>query len=97
MKMHRFERCQSPEMRSRGLWEAPPAGIVLGTNETDFMGSFTMSSKYSILFEAFIFRQISIREKIGYPAETLTCCFMLVARLYAHVIVDIDTVTSVVY
>ena len=27
----------------KGLWEAQPAGIVLGTNETDFMGSFTMS------------------------------------------------------
>ena len=25
------------------LWEAPPAGIVLGTNEMDFTGSFTMS------------------------------------------------------
>ena len=43
MKMHRFERRLSTERRSRGLWEAPPAGIVLGTNETDFMGSFTMS------------------------------------------------------
>ena len=52
MKMHRFEWCQSternsfghkPERRLRGLREAPHAGIVLGTNEMDFMGSFTMS------------------------------------------------------
>ena len=27
-----------------GLQETPPAGIVLGINETDFMGSFTMST-----------------------------------------------------
>ena len=27
----------------RGPREAPPAGIILGTNETEFMESFTMS------------------------------------------------------
>ena len=45
MKMHRFE---STERQSRGLCEAPPAGIVLGTNGTDFMGSFTMSPEISV-------------------------------------------------
>ena len=41
-KMHRFDQCQSTERQSRGLQEALPAGIVLGTNETYFMGSFTV-------------------------------------------------------
>ena len=41
-KMYRFERRQSTERRSRGLREELPAGIVLGTNEMDFMGSFTI-------------------------------------------------------
>ena len=44
MKMHRFERCQSTERPLRKL----PAGIVSGTNETDFMGAFTMSPEISV-------------------------------------------------
>ena len=32
-----------PEKQTRGLWEALLAGMVLGTNETDFMGYFTVS------------------------------------------------------